>query len=61
MRYKTLENYPDVLTPNDVIKILNIGRNKMYELLNDGTIKSIRIGRKHRIPKKILIEYLENS
>lgn len=61
MKYKTLENYPDVLTPNDVIKILNIGRNKMYELLNDGTIKSIRIGRKHRIPKKILIEYLENS
>ena len=33
MKYKTLENYPDVLTPNDVIKILNIGRNKMYELL----------------------------
>lgn len=56
-----LEKYPDVLTPDDVIEILNIGRNKVYEMLNNGTIKSIRIGRKHRIPKKILIEYLENS
>jgi len=49
------------LIPDDVIEILNIGRNKVYEMLNNGTIKSIRIGRKHRIPKKILIEYLENS
>ncbi|MBR4959334.1 MAG: helix-turn-helix domain-containing protein [Clostridia bacterium] len=56
-----LEKYPDVLTPDHVIEILNIGRNKVYEMLNNGTIKSIRIGRKHRIPKKILIEYLENS
>ena len=56
-----LEKYPDVLTPDDVIEILNIGRNKVYEMLNNGTIKSIRIGRKHRIPKKILIENLENS
>ena len=61
MKYKMLENYPDVLTPDDVIKILNIGRNKVYEMLNNGTLRSIRIGRKHRIPKKILIEYLENS
>ena len=56
-----VEAYPDVLTPNDIMQILSIGRNKVYELLNDGTLKSIRIGRKHRIPKKILIEFLENS
>ena len=61
MKYVMLEKYPDVLTPDDVIEILNIGRNKVYEMLNNGTIKSIRIGRKHRIPQKILIEYLENS
>ena len=61
MKQKTLDNYPDVLTPNDIMQILSIGRNKVYELLNDGTLKSIRIGRKHRIPKKILIEFLENS
>ena len=61
MKYVMLEKYPDVLTPDDVIEILNIGRNKVYEMLNNGTIKSIRIGHKHRIPKKILIEYLENS
>ena len=41
MKYIMLEKYPDVLTPDDVIEILNIGRNKVYEMLNNGTIKSI--------------------
>ena len=45
MKYIMLEKYPDVLTPDHVIEILNIGRNKVYEMLNNGTIKSIRIGR----------------
>ena len=60
MSYKMLEKYPDVLTPYDVLKILNIGRSKMYQMLKNGSIRGIRIGRQHRIPKKILIEYLEN-
>ena len=53
-----LKEYPDILTPDDVKKILNIGRNKVYELLADKTIPSLRFGAKYRIPKLSLLELI---
>lgn len=61
MSRRKLDNYPDVLTVDDIIEILMIGRNKTYQLIKEGRIKTIRIGRKHRIAKKILIDYIESS
>lgn len=61
MKEKMFEDYPDILTIDDLTKMLNIGRNKAYQLIKEGKIRTVRIGRKHRIVKKILIEYLENS
>lgn len=54
-------DYPDVLTISEVADILKIGRNNTYKLINSGKIRSIHIGRLHRISKKSLIEYIENS
>ncbi|WP_427340765.1 helix-turn-helix domain-containing protein [Caloranaerobacter sp. DY30410] len=45
----------------NLLKKLNIGKNKAYELINTGKIKSIKIGRKIRIPKKAIIEFIENE
>lgn len=56
--YDILTGYRDVLLPEDVMQILKIGRNAIYKMLADGTIKSIRIGKKYRIPKKYLIDFL---
>jgi excisionase family DNA binding protein len=53
-----LENYPDVLTFNQLCKALQIGRSLAYSLLQNGEIKSINIGRAYRIPKKYVLEYL---
>ena len=53
-----LEKYDDILMPEDLQKILHIGRNAVYNYLADGTIKSLRIGKKYRIPKLYLLEYL---
>lgn len=53
-----LESYKDVLKVEDVMDILNIGRNAAYKLVNNGEVKSIRIGRNIRIPKAYLLEYL---
>lgn len=55
---KILDNYSDVLTANDVMGILHIGRNKVYELLHSKAIPSIRVGKKYLIPKKFLIDFL---
>lgn len=53
-----LPEYNDVLLPEEVQKILHIGRSTLYSYLADGTIRSIRIGGKYRIPKLYLLEFL---
>lgn len=53
--------YPDVVSIDDLKSMLNIGRNTAYSLLQNGSIKTIRIGRKYIIPKKSVIEFLLNT
>ena len=50
--------YPDVVTISDLTKMLHIGRNHAYRLVGDGSIRSIRIGTLHRIPKQCVIDYI---
>ena len=53
-----LDDYGDILRPEDIQKILCIGRNTVYKYLAEGEIKSIRIANKYRIPKKYLIDFI---
>lgn len=53
-------DYPDVVSIEDLTKMLRIGKNKAYELVNTNVIKSIRIGKKHIIPKFRIIDFLQN-
>lgn len=55
---KMFGDYPDILTTEDLRKALSIGKNQAYSLLKDGTIKSFKIGRVHKIPKRNLISYI---
>ena len=54
----TFKNYPDIVNVEQMTEMLNIGRNTAYKLLDTNEIKSIRIGRTHRIPKMNVIAYL---
>lgn len=57
--YKDLfPGYEDVLKPEDVQKILHIGRNAVYNHLKNGHIRSIMISGKYRIPKLYLADFL---
>lgn len=56
-----LENYNDVLSIKDLYEILPLGKNKVYNLVNDGTIKSIRVGGRIIIPKANVINFLNCS
>ena len=58
---KIFENYPDVIDVKQLCKMLDIGRNMAYRLLNDELIKSVKIGKTHKIPKLWVIKYLENA
>ena len=57
-KYKCLDEYGETLLPNDLKEILHVGKNTVYKLLDEGTIKSIKIGNSYRIPKLYLIDYL---
>ncbi len=54
-----LEEYPDILTPQEAMEILGIGKNLFYKLLKDRNIPAKRVGWKvWRIAKKDLISYI---
>ncbi len=53
-----LNQYEDILTAEDVSEILMIGMNRTYSLLNSGMIKGLRIGKKWRIPRDAVREYI---
>ena len=55
------ENYNDVVGIDELCKMLCIGKNKAYELVNNGHIKSFTIGKIHKIPKRYVIDYLEQA
>ena len=38
---KTLSEYPDVISPEEIKEILRISTSGVYHLLQEGTIKSI--------------------
>lgn len=61
----TVENifteYPNIVNAEDARKMLNIGRNKIFELLKTGKLKSIKIGRNYKIPKQYIIDFLNQN
>lgn len=52
-------DYPDVLTVEDLSRMLGISTKTAYKLLKEQKIKSITIGRTYRIPKVYLLQYLQ--
>jgi len=54
-----LKEYPDVLSVQEVAKILRIGKNKAYTLVvNTRVLSSIKMGGKIIVPKMRLIQFL---
>ena len=58
--YRTVEELPLMLDVKEVAKILGIGKNLAYSLVNSGEIKGLRIGTKIRVPKQNLVDYISN-
>ena len=56
--YRTFEELPLALSVEDLMPILGIGRNTAYELVRSNQIRSVKIGRKIRVPKEAVQEYL---
>lgn len=50
-----------VYTVDETAKLLNIGMNKAYELIQQNEIPNKRVGRRILIPKQALEKWLTNS
>lgn len=52
------EDFSDFMTPGEAMTALGIGKNLMYRLLNEGSIKAVRVGGKMwRISRESLADY----
>lgn len=58
-KYRSYAELPLVLTVEDLMPVLLIGRNAAYELVRSGAIESFRIGKQIRITKESVKKYLE--
>jgi len=48
---KMFTEYDDILTAEEVMEMLYVGKNTVYALLKIGELKGFRIGRTWKIPK----------
>lgn len=55
------DEYNDMLSVDDLMEILGIGKNAAYELLRSGELKCFRLKRSWKIPKESVIEYVRSK
>ena len=53
-----LKNAPDLMTPLKVSKCTPLGKNRVYELIKSGEIRSIIFQNSYIVAKADVIEYL---
>ena len=56
-----LETYDDILTADEAMEALKIGKNALYELLHSGKLKGYRNGRVWRIPRVAVEDYIRTE
>ena len=61
VRARSIEDLPLVLTVEDLMPILGIGRSNAYALVRSGQVRSIRIGHQFRIPREAVQEFLDSA
>ena len=56
-----LKNEPEVMTVIEAAKVLRLGKNKTYDLINSGRLSSIRVGGKTIVPKMCIVAFLTDT
>lgn len=56
-----LSQYDEIITIDELCDILMIGKNLAYRLLTEKKIKAFRIGKKWRIPKSSVEQFILDS
>lgn len=56
-----LEDYPDLLTVQDLRKLTGLSEQTIRAGINNGDLPGCRIGRRLYVPKVCFIDYVENG
>lgn len=56
-----LQDVVEMLTPEDIMRHLKIGRNKTYQLLQVPSFPKIKIGNAYRIPKDMYKKWISDN
>lgn len=51
----------EILTREEVMDFLKIGRSTFYKLVREGRIKCFREGKRYKVPAQSLEEYIEGK
>jgi excisionase family DNA binding protein len=49
-----------LLTPSEAAKLLSISRSKLYELIGQGRLSTVRIDTSRRVPASALAEFIQH-
>ena len=55
------DEYNDMLSVDDLMEILDIGKNAAYDLLRSDELKCFRLKGRWKIPKESVIEYVRSK
>lgn len=49
-----------LLTPEQAADALGLGRSRVYELMRDRRLRSVKVGRSRRIPYTSLLDFVQH-
>lgn len=53
--------YSDIVTVDEIMKMLRLGKNTVYKLLKDDEIMNVKVGARYVIPKQSVIEFVSTT
>ena len=53
--------YSDIVTVDEVMKMLRLGKNTVYKLLKDDEIMNVKVGARYIIPKQSVIAFVSTT
>ena len=59
MARRRLDQFPELLTAEELGEFLGLSKKTAYKMLRTGVIKSIKAGREYRVPKAHIMAYLQ--
>lgn len=54
------EYYEELLTPREACNALRCGLTRLYQLIGDGSLNSVKLGKLRRIPRSSLNQFISN-